>query len=176
MDIISHGLWSGALFKSVNLKLKRKKFNFWHAAFWGMFPDIFAFVIPYTIWILALILGIVQLPDAIKIGATTSAFPYYNFIGILYSISHSLIIFSAVFLLIWLIFKKPIWIMLGWLLHILIDIPTHTIGHYPTPILWPISNFKINGLIYWRSSWFMVADILLLIIVYWIILGKEKKK
>ena len=48
MDIISHALWSAALFKSINLKLKKKKekFNLWWAAFWGMFPDIFAFVIP----------------------------------------------------------------------------------------------------------------------------------
>jgi hypothetical protein len=100
--------------------------------------------------------------------------PYSSIIEMLYSISHSLIIFSLVFLIVWIIFRKPIWIMLGWLLHILIDIPTHIIEHFPTPMFWPVSNFKINGIIYWREPLFMIIDIILLIIVYWIILYKEK--
>ena len=53
MDIISHALWSGALFKSI--KLKKKRFNFWWAAFWGAFPDVFAFVIPYIIFFIIII-------------------------------------------------------------------------------------------------------------------------
>jgi hypothetical protein len=174
MDIISHGLWAGALSKIV--KLKKRKFNFWFAAFWGMFPDIFAFVIPFIIWIFALLFGIVSLPDSINLGATPSTFPYYNIIEILYNISHSLIIFSGIFLLVYLIFQKPIWIMFGWLLHILIDMFTHIREHFPTPILWPLSNFKINGLIYWRNPWFMVGDVVLLIIVYCIIFLRKKRK
>jgi hypothetical protein len=66
--------------------------------------------------------------------------------------------------------------MFGWLLHILIDIPTHLIGHFPTPMFWPLSNFKINGIIYWREPLFMIVDVVLLIIVYWIILKKERRK
>lgn len=174
MDIISHGLWSGILFKSI--KLKKKKFNFWCAAFWGMFPDIFAFIIPFIIWIFALIVGSESLPSSLKFDTITSAFPYSNLVVILYNISHSLIILLIVFLLAWLIFRKPIWIMLGWLLHILIDIPTHLLKHFPTPMLWPISNFKINGLIYWREPLFMVLDIALLIIVYWTVFVRKKKR
>jgi hypothetical protein len=173
MDIISHALWSGALFKSVNLKLKRKKFNFWWAAFWGTFPDVFAFVIPYIIFSIIILaqngFNITNLITVIKSPA------YESIIVGLYNISHSIIIFAIVFLLIWLIFRKPIWILFGWLLHILIDIPTHTIGHFATPMFWPISNFKINGLIYWREPLFMIIDIIALIIVYWIILRKERQ-
>ncbi|MCX6750184.1 MAG: hypothetical protein NTZ83_01890 [Candidatus Pacearchaeota archaeon] len=174
MDIISHGLWTGALFKSINLKLKKKKFSFWKAAFWGMFPDVFAFIIPFIIFFLIIILqnGF----NLTNLATTIQSPPYSGIIEMLYNISHSLIIFSIAFFLIWLIFKKPIWILFGWLLHILIDIPTHLIQHFPTPMLWPISNFKINGLIYWREPAFMIVDAALLIIVYWIILGKEKKK
>lgn len=175
MDIISHALWSGALFKSINLKLKNKKFNFWHAAFWGIFPDMFAFVIPYIVWFFALLSGKAQLSGVLQAEATTTAFLYYNLVNILYNISHSIIIFLIIFFVAWFIFKKPIWVLCGWLLHILMDIFTHVTGHFPTPILWPISNFKFDGLIYWRNKWFMIAEILLLIIIYWIILGKEKK-
>jgi hypothetical protein len=173
MDIISHALWSGALFKSINLKIKKRKFNFWLAAFFGVFPDVFAFVIPGIIFFFIIIFqegfNFINLPIIIQ------SPPYSDIIYMLYNISHSLIIFSVVFLIIYLIFKKPIWIMFGWLLHILIDIPTHLIGHFPTPFLWPISNFKINGLIYWREPAFMILDVVLLIIVYWIILSKEKR-
>ncbi len=174
MDIISHALWSGALLKSVNLKLKKKKLNFWMAAFFGMFPDIFAFVIPSFIFFILIILK--EEFNITNLGIILQSPPYSNIVDMLYNISHSLIIFSLVFLIVWLIFRKPIWIMLGWLLHILIDIPTHLIGYFPTPFLWPISNFKINGLIYWREPAFMILDVVLLIIVYWIILGKEKKR
>lgn len=179
MDIISHGLWSGALFKSINLKSKKKRFNFWHAAFWGMFPDLFTFVIPYTLWIFTLLSEKASLSDFINIqemGATTSTFPYYSFVSISYNISHSIIIFLIIFIIAWLIFRKPIWIMCGWLLHILMDIFTHINGHSPTPILWPLLNLKINGLIYWRNQWFMFADVVLLIITYWIIFRMEKKR
>ena len=176
MDIISHALWSGALFKSINLKVKRneKKFNFWWAAFWGMFPDVFAFVIP------SIVFFIIILPHTgfsfTAISSTLESSPYSTIIEMLYKISHSIIIFSGVFLLIWLIFQKPIWILFGWLLHILIDIPTHLIGHFATPMFWPISNFKINGVAYWREPIVMIVDIILLITAYLIIFSLERKR
>ncbi|MGY4884991.1 MAG: metal-dependent hydrolase [Nanobdellota archaeon] len=173
MDTISHALWGGALFKSINIKSKKKRFKFWQAAFFGMFPDIISFVIPFIIFFIIIItqtgFNIAAISD------TVLSPPYSNIVDMLYNISHSLIIFSLVFLLIWLIFRRPIWIVCGWLLHILIDIPTHLKSHFPTPMLWPISNFKINGIIYWREPLFMIIDILLLIIVYWVILWKERK-
>lgn len=175
MDIISHALWSWALFKSINLKLKNKKrkFKFWQAAFFGMFPDIISFVIPFIIFFFIIIsqTGF----NIAEINSTIESAPYSTIIEMLYNVSHSLIIFTIVFFLIWLIFKKPVWVMFGWLLHILIDIPTHLIGHFATPMFWPISNFKINGLIYWREPLFMILDIALLVIVWAIILRKEKK-
>lgn len=175
MDIISHGLWTGALSKIV--KIKKKKFNFWWTAFWGMFPDVFAFVIPGVIFFFVILFQTGF--NFSNWSSIIQSSPYLNIIEMLYSISHSLIIFSAVFLLIWLIFKKPVWIMFGWLLHILIDIPTHKIEHFATPFLWPISNFKIDGLIYWREPLFMIVDIVLLIVVYGILFLRkngEKRK
>jgi hypothetical protein len=173
MDIISHALWSGALFKSVNLKLKRKKFNFWWAAFWGMFPDLFAFVIPYIIFFVIIISGKGFVFS--NLSSTLQSPPYSGVVEMLYAISHSLVIFTIVFLLMWIIFRKPVWILFGWLLHILIDIPTHLIGHFATPMFWPISNFRVNGLIYWREPLFIIIDVILLVVVYWIILSKEIK-
>jgi hypothetical protein len=174
MDIISHALWSSALFKSVNLKLNKKRFNIWKAALFGMFPDIFAFVVPGIIFFFIIIFQ-TQF-NFVNLSTIIQSPPYSDIIEMLYNISHSLIIFTLVFLLIWLIFRKPIWIMFGWFLHILIDIPTHLIGHFATPLFWPISNFRINGFIYWREPWFMIVDVILLVVVYGIIFYLERKK
>lgn len=174
MDIISHALWSSALFKSLNLKAKRNKFDLWKAALFGMFPDIISFVVP-----LMIILPLLVIQNGLNISEISNSIQspsYSGIIEMLYNISHSLIVFSVVFLLIWIIFKKPIWIMFGWLLHILIDIPTHLLSHFPTPMFWPISNFKINGLIYWREPLFMIIDIILLIIAWTILFKIQKKK
>lgn len=174
MDTLSHGLWSLALFKLLNLKFKKNKFNVWNAAFFGIFPDVFAFVIPYSVFLfIFLFQGRLSI---VNFEAMTESFPYYNIINLLYNISHSIIIFIIVFILVWLIFKKPIWVMFGWLLHIIIDIPTHLIGYFPTPMFWPISNFKINGIIYWREPLFMIIDIVLLITAYTVFFLIEKKK
>lgn len=178
MDAISHALWAGALAKAINLNHNlKKKINFWWFAFFGMFPDIIAFAIPYIIWFFGLIFGVYKLSDAYLNLAhpTTIDFPYYNLVSQLYYVSHSLIIFALVFLILFLIFKKPIWIMFGWLLHIVIDIFTHVRSHYTTPILWPVSNFTIGGIVYWRETWFLIADVVLLIIVYGILSWLEKK-
>jgi len=55
--------------------------------------------------------------------------------------------------------------LLGWLLHILIDIPTHSYSFYPTPFLWPISQFKFDG-ISWAIPWFMIANYSALALVF----------
>lgn len=65
----------------------------------------------------------------------------------------------------------------GWLLHILMDIPSHSYDFYPTPFLWPISDFKINGF-HWGTPWFMITNYSLIIISYLILyfLKKRNKK
>jgi len=74
----------------------------------------------------------------------------------LYDPSHSLVVFLSVFALTWLIFGRPVWVLLGWALHVLMDIPTHS-ARYPTPFLWPISSFRIIG-IAWYQRWFMLLN------------------
>ena len=75
----------------------------------------------------------------------------------LYQFSHSLVIFVAVFGIVWLIRHEPSWVMLGWPLHILIDIPTHTTRFFATPFLWPISSYQFDG-ISWGQRWFLILN------------------
>jgi hypothetical protein len=54
--------------------------------------------------------------------------------------------------------------LLGWVFHILIDIPTHTLRFFPTPFLWPISSYCASG-ISWANRWFLLANYSALAIV-----------
>ena len=56
----------------------------------------------------------------------------------LYDISHSLVIAFIFIGIAYNVNKDFAWPMLGWPLHIVIDLFTHSIEFFPTPIFWPI--------------------------------------
>lgn len=70
--------------------------------------------------------------------------------------------------------RKWPWLMGGWVLHIIIDIPTHTKAFFATPFLWPLSNFKIDG-ISWGTLWFMLINYSALVLVYLLIVWKRNR-
>jgi len=176
MDVFSHGLWTGAIAQFINKKIKKPLSIKW-AVFWGVFPDIFAFGLPFIgiFWNLAF--GNLNFRDLPAIHETEpppeDTFWMFTLAKSLYNISHSLFIFLIVFSLVSLIFKRPILELGGWLLHILIDIPTHSYQFYPTPFLWPISSWKFSGLS-WGTPWFMVLNYSVLIIIYFLLYRKRK--
>lgn len=161
MDIISHTLWSVAAYKTLNNKAKRPRFHLGWAAFWGVFPDLFAFSVPF-LWLgwnfLTGGLSRSMLPTpGVHEPAQLSSLPVFQLAQKLYNVSHSAVVFFVVFLLAYAIFKKPVWEMGGWLGHILIDVPTHSYRFYPTPVFWPISTAKLNG-ISWAQPWFLLLN------------------
>lgn len=171
MDIFSHGLWAAAAAHGVNLKTKTKV-SIWKIGAWGMFPDLFAFTAAF---VSMLFTGLRFDPhDAEPYGG--SGHFIYQLTHSLYNMSHSVIVFAVAFGFAWLLFKRPIWEMGGWLLHIVMDIPTHSYAFFPTPILWPVSGWKFNGFS-WAQPWFIVADFSALAITYLIIwyAGQKKK-
>ena len=190
MDVFSHGLWSATVAKGSN-KFKYAKLSPWLAAWWGVFPDVFAFGIPMVWLVLSIING--SIDPAVLRGTHSeeppqvfqSHNPLSDLAPHLYNISHSLVVFLFIFGLVFLI-KKLVekglswkqlmpWEMLAWLGHILCDIPTHTPQFYPTPIFWPISDWKFRYGFSWGQWWFMALDYGLLVIVFLIISIKKAK-
>ncbi len=153
MDIISHGLWGSIAFGRKNKK------SFWTAFLIGIAPDIISFS-PFFIGVF---LGIYPSPNFHAGPPPTAVIPYY--INYFYNATHSLIIFSLVFLIVYLIFKKPFLPLLAWALHIFTDIFTHSYDFFPTPFLWPISNYKFNGT-NWGEPIIFIPNLLLLSIFY----------
>ena len=135
MDIVAHGLYGGVGF------INKGRRSFLTAVWWGIFPDLVAFGLffPYFVWMRGFNRAEIMRvePPVLEI------IPGY--IHGIYSFSHSFIAFLAVFLLIWVIRKKPVYEMLSWPLHIAMDIPTHSNAFFPTPFLFPLSSFTVNG-------------------------------
>jgi membrane-bound metal-dependent hydrolase YbcI (DUF457 family) len=153
MDFISHGLWGGVAFGRKSRKIYLLAFGI------SIMPDILTEGLFFALYLL----NIGGMPGWENGHPNITDYPL--FAQNLYNITHSLVIFAFVFALIWATRKRPLWIIGAWGLHILIDIPTHALVLFPTPFLWPISNYRVNG-IGWDNPYIMVVDIILLIAVY----------
>jgi hypothetical protein len=163
MDTLSHGLWGGIAFG------RKAKRDFWLAISFGLAPDFLSFG--------------VFLVSSIIVGGFTfdhqgppdlATVPSYVFT--LYDITHSLIVSAVVFLAVWFVRKKPLIPMLAWPLHILIDIPTHGIEFFPTPFLWPLSDYRFDG-ISWGHPYIFFTNIALLALAYaWFLFKKLRQR
>ena len=197
MDTLAHGLWSLAAAKTTN-SVSKKKIRVGWMVFWGVLPDLFSFT-PAICWMLWLVLvkGVpysqVPRPEHLA-SAERAKFFIFQLTDALYHPSHSLIIFTCTFLLVWAVRwyrlnyyrgvkiydtaaipATPPWEMCGWLLHILIDIPSHTLRLYPTPFLWPLSDLKVDG-ISWGRPWFLALNYTALLIAFIVLRLRSKKK
>ncbi len=179
MDIFAHSLWTYAAAHAANSKLReknRKQLNVWWATFFGVWPDLFAGAVPF-VWIFwSFVTGSLSSSMFMNVRLGEHVSPQLTSIfGVwssLYHWSHSIIIFLIVFGLVWLVARRPILELFGWLLHILIDIPTHSTDFFPTPFLWPLSNAHVNG-IPWGETWFMILNYSALLVVYIILFHKR---
>ena len=148
MDTLSHALWGYGLFG-----YKYKRFAAL-AAFFGAMPDLISF---------GAFLFLQILHGNFHPGPPPmSEIPSWLIIN--YSLGHSFVICLPIIGLIAL-WRKPIaFAMLAWPFHIMLDFPFHSFKYFPTPMFWPISDFKIDG-IPW-SHWYIwfpnVAGLILL--------------
>ncbi|MHB1118089.1 MAG: hypothetical protein ACYCZ7_00970 [Minisyncoccota bacterium] len=170
MDIFAHGLWAAAAAKGVNNAQAKRRINVWAAMLWGVFPDLFAFSIPFMWLIWSLIFGDITLANfhggrpPIGEPSGTDSLWAFQLSSALYNVSHSLVIFFVVFFGVWAYFKQARLELVGWFLHIIADVPTHTYAFFPTPVFWPIFDWKFNGFS-WGVPWFMLLNYSCLLLV-----------
>ena len=150
MDTFSHALWGYGLFG-----YKR------HAAlalFFGAMPDLISFGAFMALNVISgnwhWHLG----PPPIE------ALPHWLFLN--YSIGHSFIVSFSVIGLVALWRRDIAFAMLAWPFHIVLDFPFHSFKYFPTPMFWPLSGFKIDGILWshWYIWWPNVAG---LVILFW---------
>ncbi len=162
MEIVAHALWAAAAAttaKRTSFANLRKAWFVW----WAVFPDVLAFGPSFVV---ALWLWATRGLDART--AHGGHLPHIH-LGIqLYPAAHSLIVFLLVFGISALLARRVVFALFGWLLHILIDIPTHSFSYYATRFLWPLSDFRIDGIAWW-TRWFWIATYAALAAVYFVL-------
>ena len=149
MDTISHALWGKGLFGY-------RKYRYLSFVF-GAIPDLLSFGIYF-------LFNLILNPSTIKFGKPNlSEIPEWVFS--LYNFSHSLIISIIFILIVYKINREISFTMLAWPFHILLDFFTHSIVFFPTPILWPISNYRFDG-IPWSNSYIMITNIVCIFLIF----------
>ncbi len=146
MDTVSHVLWGRGLFGF--------RGHPWLAFWFGAMPDLLSFG-PF--FLLNMFQG-----QWFKGRPPLTVVPDWTFFA--YNLFHSLLVAGIV---IWIVsfFRRDIaWAMLAWLVHILMDIPTHSKAYFATKMFWPVSDFSINGVSWTRPEiWFSnLAGLLIL--------------
>lgn len=180
MDVFAHTLWTNALFHIKYHKQRRMRYL---AAFFGVAPDLVGFVPAFFYLVFS---------GSIFNRTVSSHFDSshwtIDYAAEMYNYSHSLVIFATVTILVTLIgnlykkYKKGelytfwfFWPILGWALHILIDIPTHP-DFYQTPLLFPLSDFRNTHGVSWAHPTFMLVNYSLLVLAYVALYIYQKRK
>jgi hypothetical protein len=161
MDIISHGLYGGVAFG------RKSKVSYWKAFLIGISPDLFSFGIFSVLAMLNVISG----PGFGKMDP--SEIP--PFVHELYNVTHSLIIATLAISFVWFVLKKQIVELFAWPLHILVDIPTHSSQFFPTPFLWPFSDYYVDG-VNWGTPVIFFSNLAFLAVLYiWFYISRRRK-
>ncbi len=177
MDVVAHVLWTNAVFYAKYAQARKQRY--W-AAFFGVMPDIAAFAPAFVYMAYGRFFDNVTVSNYMT--AYINPTGVYAFTAQAYNYTHSLVIAFAVFALVSLILslraKRIVayWPLLGWSLHIVIDIFTHTLDFFPTPFLYPLSDVNNPHGISWAHPTFMAINYFFLIIVYIIIWRYQRRK
>lgn len=148
MDIISHALWANLVFKDLPQRPLAIAFS--------VMPDFISFA---RVAVKIFFQRTIIYQESPKKEFPPIVYKLYNF-------THSLMIWSAIFFLLKLLNLDYLMIAFyGWGLHIMLDIFTHSENFFPTPILWPLSDFHFSG-INWSNRNFMIFNYTILAFSY----------
>jgi hypothetical protein len=157
MDLLAHALWTNLIFQESDSSSR------YLAIALGTAPDIVAFAPELIRATAARQMKMWRKVDDSTFDRVSHAIP--KWVYRLYDVTHSIPLWLLGFGVWWLIAGKVPLPAFAWLLHILVDIPTHSKRFFPTPFLWPLSDFKVDG-ISWAVPWFMRANYGSLILLY----------
>jgi membrane-bound metal-dependent hydrolase YbcI (DUF457 family) len=163
VDFVSHALWGGIAFG------RRTRKAFLVAAGISVLPDL----LTEGLFGILYMLGIGDMPAWDAGHPNITEFPLWA--QSLYSATHSLVLFTLAFFLMWAVMGKPVWLVGAWGLHIIIDIPTHSLALFPTPFLWPVSDFKVDG-VDWSNPLVLGTNLLLLVVVYYLWRARARRQ
>ena len=157
MDVFAHALWSTAGGIAARRKFHWRIHLGWLAAS-SVLPDLVVFAFPAAVRIGRFLTGASKalLPDG--------SGPRFDWAFGIYNVTHSAVVWALCFGAVCLVARRPVLELLGWALHIAIDIFTHT-GIFAIKFLWPLSSFHFDG-IRWETPWFLALTYVALAAVF----------
>ena len=159
MDILSHALWAGAAGELIRRRRHTSGRMLAATVALGAAPDIVS-LLPMAVWSLSQPASFALTRDYISaMPGTEPAMP--AIVGLLshhaHCAMHSAVVAAAVGLLIWWRRPRLLPVLVGWWLHIALDIPTHSNDYYAVPFLYPLAYWGING-VAWTTPWVLATD------------------
>jgi hypothetical protein len=143
MEVVAHALWASSAVMTAKRCTKAHIPAGW-TVWWAAFPDVLAFGPSFAAGLWLRVVG-----DPNSVAADGHVLPHVH-VGLpLYPAGHSLIVFLLVFAFTLLLARRVVLGLFGWLMHIAIDIPTHSLNYYATRFLWPVSDYRVDGIAWW---------------------------
>jgi len=149
MDTFSHALYGKGFFGY-------RKYR-WTSFLFGALPDLSSFGIYFLVQLFSSFHKLKYARPSIE------EIPIW--VIELYNISHSLITAFVFISIIYFVNKDLMWPMLAWPVHIILDLFTHSIEFFPTPIFWPLSNYRFDG-IPWSNFYVYATNIILIFLIF----------
>lgn len=179
MDIVAHALFANLAAQLITRKRKEalRRPQRAEAMLGAVAPDLVAFL---PVLLASLTSGASLVAYAVKrfgeewgtIAASSTASLLANatphvpsYVGQIYSLSHSALMWGIVLVITYAIVRHvPFWIV-GWGTHIALDLFTHDAGHFPTKLIYPLSDFHINATA-WSNPVVFVCTYAVLLVCY----------
>lgn len=157
MDALAHGLWTNVAFGA-----RSGRERAW-AVLFGVLPDA-----PF----LPVLLDRLWRGQAILRGPL----PPEGFL-LAYRLTHSLIVFGCVVVVVMVWQRQVPWLLFGWLLHIVIDMATHSQEYVATQFLYPFSEVAFDG-VAWATPSMIALNYAVLVTVYavWVLRARGRQR
>ena len=159
MDIVAHALWAGVAVDCVRRRVAVSRSAAITTIALAVAPDVLQ-LLPMLGWI-AFGKGAFASLSAYSLASpgTEPAMPAAIALLThhLHCVAHSAIIALAVTAIGWMASGRLWFPLLGWWLHIVIDVFTHSADYYPSPVFYPITMWGFHG-IAWNEPWFLILN------------------
>ena len=176
MDILAHGLWAGAAVMAIAPQRKPRRAIWVWTVVLAVMPDL-GHMLPVTGWAMSTLSGGDWWQYAMAVPGLEPAMPeaVRLLAHHLHCVLHSAVVAAAVTALVWWRWRV-LWLpLLGWWLHIVIDVFTHSADFFPSPIFYPFTYWGFDGWA-WNQPAALVSNYVALGGVWlWLLQTRQRK-
>jgi hypothetical protein len=167
VDILAHALWAGAAGKALDAKVPVSTATLAGIVALGVAPDVVPMlpVLAYAVDHPAAVSLVVDYAMAVPGGEPALPPSVASLTHHLHCAMHSVVVIALVTALAWAWRRRPPWVLLGWWIHVLFDIATHSDDFYAVPLFYPLSDLALDG-IAWNRPRVLAANYATLALVY----------